>query len=155
MAIVDDFESFDNAVARWSASRDTDTEIVTLNVNLSGSSSTVTIDGTNLAGVTFGAGTAHIGSVAIEYATGGNISVATNATGATYNAFASQVCKNLTIVNDTATALEVQQGGSGVALPIPVGATFKFEGITNSNQLGVRRADQSATPVTVKARWTA
>lgn len=84
---------------------------------------------------------------------GGNISVQTNATGATYNAYATQLCSQLTIVNDTGTALEVRQGGAGVAIPIASGGSFTFFGIINASQLGVRRVDTSNTQVTVKARW--
>lgn len=92
-------------------------------------------------------------AVAPQMASGGNISVATNATGSTYNAFSSQACKQLTIVNDTGFDIEFQQGGSGVAIPIFDGSSFTIFGISNVNSIGVRRKDTSNTPVTVKARW--
>jgi hypothetical protein len=84
---------------------------------------------------------------------GGNLSAQTNATGTNFTSFGSQALKQLTISNQTGVPLEFQQGGAGVALPIPNGAFYTFYGITNSNQLGVRRVDQSNTQVTVQARW--
>ena len=88
-------------------------------------------------------------------ASGGNISVDTAATGTNFATFGSQACKQLTIVNDTGTDIEVRQGGSGVALPIFNGDKFTFYGLSNANTLGVRRKDTSNTQVTVKARWEA
>ena len=86
---------------------------------------------------------------------GGNLSVTTNETGTTFNAFSSQICKQLNISNQTGVTIEVRQGGTGVALQIPTGAFYTFFGITNANQLGIRRNDTSNTQVTVTARWEA
>ena len=86
-------------------------------------------------------------------ASGGNLSVTTAATGTTYTAFASQACKQLTISNQSGTTIEVRQGGAGVAFQIPTAAFYTFFGITNTNQLDVRRVDTSNTQVTVTARW--
>jgi hypothetical protein len=85
--------------------------------------------------------------------TGGNLSVQTNATGANFTAFASQACKQLTLSNQSGVMLEVQQGGAGIGLQLPNGTFYTFYGITNTNQLGVRRFDQSSSQVTVTARW--
>lgn len=85
----------------------------------------------------------------------GNTSVATNATGATYNAFPALPCHQFTLVNDTGSDLEVQQDAAGVAIPVPSGTFYTFYGISNANQLGVRRKDTSSTTVTVKGRWEA
>ncbi len=86
---------------------------------------------------------------------GGNISVQTAATGTNYTAFASQVCKQLTLSNQSGVTIEVRQGAAGVALQIPTGTFYTFFGITNSNQLDVRRVDTSNTQVTITARWEA
>jgi hypothetical protein len=86
---------------------------------------------------------------------GGNVSVSTAAVGTNYATFASQACTQLTIVNDTGTDLEWQQGGAGVALTVKDGNTFSIFGLTNANQIGVRRKDTSNTQVTAKARWEA
>jgi len=85
---------------------------------------------------------------------GGNISVQTNATGATWVAFPAGRCKRLTICNDTTTAIEFRQGATpGVPITIEDEAQFVIEGLSNCNQIEVRRKDQGATQVTVKARW--
>jgi hypothetical protein len=86
---------------------------------------------------------------------GGNLAVTTNATGTIYTAFASQSCKQLTLSNQSGIVVEVRQGGAGVALQIPTGAFYTFFGITNANQLDVRRTDASNTQVTLTARWEA
>ena len=88
-------------------------------------------------------------------ASGGNISVQTAVTGTNYTAFASQACKQLTISNQSGAVIEVRQGAAGVALQIPTGAFYTFFGITNANQLDVRRTDTSNTQITLTARWEA
>jgi len=85
----------------------------------------------------------------------GHLAVTTSATSGTYVAFASQACKQLTIVNNTGTTLEVQQGGSGIAIAIFPGLPFTLFGLTNTNTVGIRRVDLSTTQVTVQARWEA
>jgi hypothetical protein len=85
---------------------------------------------------------------------GGNTSVQTAATGTNYATFPDLPAHQVTVVNDTGTDIEVRQDGTGVALPIASGAApFTFYGLSNANQLGVRRKDTSNTQVTVKARW--
>lgn len=88
-------------------------------------------------------------------ASGGNISAQTNATGTNYTAFASQACKQLTLSNQSGTTIEVRQGGAGVGFQIPTGAFYTFFGLTNSNQLEIRRVDTSNTQITITARWEA
>lgn len=97
-------------------------------------------------------GTNNIGQVTPAMGSGGNTSVTTAASTA-YTAFASQACKQLTIVNDTGKTLEVQQGGAGVGLKLPTATIFTFYGLTNASNLGVRTTDSSA--VTATARWEA
>lgn len=90
-----------------------------------------------------------------QMASGGNMSVQTAATGSTYTAFASQACKQLTIVNDSGTTVLFQQGGTGVGVPVLDGTAFTIFGITNANQIGLKRKDDSNTQVTLAARWEA
>ena len=85
--------------------------------------------------------------------TGGHVSAQTAATGTNWTAFGSQSLKQLTISNQTGVTLEFRQGGSGVGFQIPSGAFYTFFGITNANQIDVRRVDTSNTQVTVQARW--
>lgn len=78
-------------------------------------------------------------------------SVQTSATGATYVAFASQACAALSVSNTTGTTLEYRRGAAGTAMDIPDGTTYLIVGITNANQIDVRRKDTSNTQVTMKA----
>jgi hypothetical protein len=91
--------------------------------------------------------------VSPQLSSGGNASAQTNATGTNFTVLGSQACKQLTVVNNTGTTIEVQQGGSGVALPIQDQDRYTFYGLSNANQLGIRRVDQSNTQVTVAYRW--
>lgn len=75
--------------------------------------------------------------------------------GATFQTFPAKPCAHMLIVNDTGVDIEVQQGGNGVALPVLIGQAITFRAIGNASKLGVRRKDQAATPVLVKARWEA
>ncbi len=86
---------------------------------------------------------------------GGHLSLQTNATGTTYTAFGSQLCKQLTVSNQTGTRMEFRQGASGVAFQVPDGAFYTFFGLTNANQIDARRFDTSNTQVTLTARWEA
>lgn len=85
----------------------------------------------------------------------GNLSAQTNAAGANWQAFGNQACHELIVVNNSGTAIEVRQGGAGVALPIPDKAAFPFSGLTNASNLEVRRVDQSNAQATVHGRWNA
>ena len=94
-------------------------------------------------------------NVAPQLASGGNLSVQTDAAGANYTALSGQACKQVTIINDTGTKLQVRQGASGATVTIFDQAAFTFFGITNANQLQVRRKDTSNTQVTADVRWEA
>jgi len=94
-----------------------------------------------------------VDTVVPKMAGGGNISVTSSATGSVYVPLASQTCKQLTVSNQTGVLLEFQQGGSGTGLQIPNGAFYTFFGLSNTNQIAIRRVDQSNTQVTVTARW--
>ncbi|WBQ32511.1 hypothetical protein [Erwinia phage Kuerle] len=78
------------------------------------------------------------------------VSVATNTTGATWTVFGSNACVAFDLVNDTGVAIEYRRNGAGVAITIPAGSSRLITGITNTNQLGVRRVDVANTAVTVK-----
>lgn len=71
--------------------------------------------------------------------------------GVTFVTFPPQACTALDVVNVTGTTIEVQRGGAGVAIPLLSGQARLFVGVTNANQLGIRRVDQSANQVTVQA----
>lgn len=86
---------------------------------------------------------------------GGHLSVQTANPGTGYTVFGSQACKQLTISNQTGVTIQVQQGGAGVGFEIPHGGVIPFYGLTNANQLGIKRQDNSNLQVTVTARWEA
>lgn len=88
-----------------------------------------------------------------QMSSAGHIDAQTNATGTNWTAFGSQACKQVLISNQTGVSLEVRHGGSGVGVRIPTGAMMPFYGLTNANQLEIRRVDTSNTQVTVQARW--
>lgn len=87
------------------------------------------------------------------FATGGNISVSTAANGTDFVVFTARACAQLTVVNDSDVVFEVRQGGAGVACPVLSQSSFTFFGISNANQLSVRRKDTGTEPLTVYARW--
>lgn len=87
------------------------------------------------------------------FKSGGNLVVSTNANGTGFVVFSSQACAQVTVVNDTDVTLEVQQGGAGAACPVLAQSSFTFFGVSNANQLGVRRKDKGADVLEVCARW--
>lgn len=95
------------------------------------------------------------GDVRPKMNSGGFITATTANPGSGWTAFASQACTSLGIMNATGQTLEFRQGGTGAALYVPDGVGFYFDGITNCNQIEVRRQDQSNTQVVVRGRWVA
>lgn len=79
------------------------------------------------------------------------LGLTTSATGTTYTAFGSQACTGLDVVNNTGTTIEYRRGGAGTAMQIPTGTARIVIGITNANQVDVRRTDTSNTQVTLQA----
>lgn len=83
----------------------------------------------------------------------GNLSITTAVVGTDWTAFASTPCMRVHVLNTSSTAVEVRQNGAGVGLVIPINAGFTFSGISDADQLSVRRVDTSNTQVTITARW--
>lgn len=75
----------------------------------------------------------------------------TNSTGTTYVAFADTPCNALDVVNASGTALEYLRNGTGNAMQLPDQSARLIVGITNANQISVRRVDVSNTQVTITA----
>lgn len=87
-----------------------------------------------------------------SYSTVTPLSLSTQATGANFSNFGSQACTSLDLINNTGTTLEYRRGAGGtVYIPIPPGTSRLIQGITNANQIYVRRVDQSNTVVTMVA----
>ena len=88
-----------------------------------------------------------INPVAASFAT-----VTTNATGASWQAFASSLCSVLYVSNHTGTSIEIRRGAGGSVMQIPTGTVrYPVYGITNASDVDVRRVDQSNVQVTVHA----
>lgn len=79
------------------------------------------------------------------------LSLTTNATGTTYTAFSSTTCTALDLVNNTGVTIEYRRGASGSAMQIPDKSARLIIGITNANQIDVRRTDVSNTTVSLQA----
>ena len=56
----------------------------------------------------------------------------------------SNLCNSLQLENWNSYDVEVSKGGAGVYIRVPANSTRIFSGITNANQLGVRRVDLGA-----------
>lgn len=67
--------------------------------------------------------------------------------GATPTAFGTQACTSLDIVNDSSVTIEYLRTGETVYIPIQAGSARVVEGITNANQIRIRRKDLVATAV--------
>lgn len=82
-----------------------------------------------------------------------NLHLTTSAMGATYVAFADTPNINgVDVVNSSGTALEFIIDGAGVSAYLPDNSGTWIGGITNANQISIRRVDVSNTPVTITAR---
>lgn len=79
------------------------------------------------------------------------LSLTTAATGTNYTAFSSQTCQALDIVNTSSVAIEYRRGATGNAMTILSGSSRLVVGITNANEIDVRRVDQSNTQITIPA----
>lgn len=76
-------------------------------------------------------------------------SVTTSASGSSYVALTSGVANQTTIINNSGKDIEVRRDGGGTAIPVFDGSYWTFRGITNANQLSVRRIDLNNTQVIV------
>lgn len=79
------------------------------------------------------------------------MSLTTAATGTNYTAFSSQTCQALDIVNTSSVAIEYRRGATGNSMTILSGSSRLVTGITNANQIDVRRVDTSNTQITIPA----
>jgi hypothetical protein len=79
------------------------------------------------------------------------LTLTTAATGTNWTAFGSSVCDALDLTNSTSVAIEYRRGGAGNGMQVLSGASRLIVGITNANQIEVRRVDTSNTQVAVQA----
>lgn len=87
-----------------------------------------------------------------------SVTVTTTATinDASYSVFASQACTELVFYNFTNVEIEYQRNGAGNTVIVKPGQTRRITGITDANQIGVRRVDNQSgisrpTVVTMRA----
>jgi hypothetical protein len=57
--------------------------------------------------------------------------------------------RQLTLLNTTGVSIEILRTGAGVAFVLPTGMARLLRGIATTSEISIRRADVSATPVTV------
>lgn len=86
-------------------------------------------------------------------ATATNTSATTAADGSGWVAFPAAACTAMRIINTAtnAAAIEYRRGGGGVAINVPAETDAPILGITNANQIQVRRVDQSTAQQLVYA----
>lgn len=84
-------------------------------------------------------------------ASGTILALTTPNPGTGWMAFTAQACVALDIVNNSGVTIEYRRNAAGTAMQIPTGAARMIIGITNANQIEVRRTDTSNTTVTLQA----
>ena len=77
-------------------------------------------------------------------------SVQTAANGTDFIAFPNLGAEMLDITNDTGADLEYKRNNAADSFPILAGQSRLITGITNANQVSIRRTDTAATQVKVK-----
>lgn len=91
-------------------------------------------------------------SLSLSYRKQVNLQLTTAAVGTTFTAFTSNLCNGVDVVNSSGTALEFIIDNAGLSAYLPDNSGTWIGGITNSNQISIRRVDTSNTQVTITAR---
>lgn len=84
---------------------------------------------------------------------GDNLTNITVAGGEDWTQLPDQELTQLTIFNDTGFTLEFRQDGGAGTPPIWSGQHEKISGISNANQISVRRKDKDSESIEIQARW--
>ncbi|MGV3659797.1 MAG: hypothetical protein ACO1TE_06425 [Prosthecobacter sp.] len=81
------------------------------------------------------------------------IQLTTHATGTNFTAFPDTPGNVVTVVNHTGTSLTFQHVADADEgeFVLPNGMAYAFRGLSNANQLRVKRTDESNTPVTLES----
>ncbi len=85
--------------------------------------------------------------------TNASIGIITTASpGSSYTSLPAGACTEVLLLNldIAAVDLEIRRGGAGLALLLPFGTSMLLEGLVNSSDLQIRRADLSDTPAQVR-----
>jgi hypothetical protein len=80
-------------------------------------------------------------------------SISTSSTGNQWQALANQACKYVSLQNVSDADVDIQRNGTGAIWTLSAGYGKTFRGITNANQLAIRKSDQSNTRVTLQYEW--
>jgi hypothetical protein len=75
--------------------------------------------------------------------------IQTSNSGAEYVQLTGGECKQVFIMNITGVTLEILRNGAGKALPLPDRCGYLVRGLTDANQISIRRQDQENIQVTV------
>ena len=80
--------------------------------------------------------------------------VTTNSNGTGWQTLTGIACNTVLVDNDTSYEIEIRKNtASMVAKTIEQSYVFRIEGISNSNEIDVRRVDQSATQLSMVWEW--
>lgn len=90
------------------------------------------------------------GGVVVSAETSVSVTTTATAGSADYAVFPDSPCTELWIENTVGAGLEYRRNGAGEPFPIFPGQLRRIVGITNANQIGIRRVDH-ATPVIARA----
>lgn len=72
-----------------------------------------------------------------------------------WSAFENYGATHLEVFNSSDVAIDIRRGGAGDFITLPALERKIFGGLTNSNQISVRRTDGVNTPVSIQAEaWT-
>ena len=81
-------------------------------------------------------------------------SVVTPSNGTGWETLTGITCNTVLVDNDTSYEIEIRKNtGNMVAKTIEPSSIFRIEGISNSNEIDVRRVDQSATQLSMVWEW--
>lgn len=75
----------------------------------------------------------------------------TQTAGASFTAYEDYACTTLVVFNSSDVSIDIQRGGTGGFVTLPALQSHSFGGLTNSNQIAVRRTDLSASAVDIQA----
>lgn len=80
---------------------------------------------------------------------------ATTSTGGTgWTTLTGITCDSVNVVNDTNFDVEVRKNtGNMIAKTIEASSVYKIEGLSNTNEVDVRRVDQSTTQLSMVWEW--
>jgi hypothetical protein len=76
--------------------------------------------------------------------------VTTSTTGTAFVQLANHPCDSVTMINDSGQTMKVKIKSSTSYISVFSGSYFTFDGINNSEELFIKRKDESNTPLTVE-----